>query len=72
MTPVQSTSVRQPHHRERESTDPTSDDPTPTETDDSNFRSDVRTGDPVSDYCCCVIYGLYTILISLDYILGVQ
>ena len=61
VTPVQSTSVRQPHHgetdSERESTDPSSDDPTHTETDDSNFRSDVCTGDPVSDHCCGVIYG---------------
>ena len=56
MTPVQSTSVRQPHQgetdSESESTDPSSDDPTPTETDDSNFRSDVCTGDPVSGHCC--------------------
>ena len=52
VTPVQSTSVRQPHQgetdSESESTDPSSDDPTPTEMDDSNFRSDVCSGDPVS------------------------
>ena len=58
VTPVQSTSVRQPQHGETDSeselTDPSSDDPTPTGTDDSNFRSDVPTGNPVSGHFCGV------------------